>query len=427
MEKGLLAFVLLAALFAAFSAPIFACTPGYEENFKVQVLDAMGRPIQGAEVYATYQIDLTSGKGYTNTSVKKTDGDGMVSFIFQNAEILQDRVDCYFNVYVKYDLSRNSSRVEAQMHPNTLTYALPVYRLDVRTVDQNGNILRNATVRVREVSAQTDSAGLAAMEVTSGFANLSMRYENGVFTRNLTVRNDTLYKFQLNMYNLFIHVLDDTDNRLEADVSINGLLFKTGNDGSLSLPRMTIERPKITTYFKGIDKSIQASLAAQSEYYFVYDFHSPTISQINASIEKNQVVVDLEAFDPGLRASGISQNGLTLKYSTSDGSENTAIIDSKDGRNFRAYLDAIDTDKDGVVRISIEARDSDGNSRRIEGAFTIEHIIERNDTVQNQTGGTVNPPASGFEITPIHILLIAVGIGVVIVAIKFINERAYEE
>ena len=111
------------------------CNESYSDTVNVRVFDAEVRPVEGAVVTLTYQLDKTSGKGYVTTIPRKTGSEGNYSFIVQNLETIPANVDCTIRANVSVDGKEFSKTLVAWNHPQFIDFILDLYRVNVRVVD----------------------------------------------------------------------------------------------------------------------------------------------------------------------------------------------------------------------------------------------------------------------------------------------------
>lgn len=399
--KTMLLLMLLAvsALYAA------TCDPGYEETAAIQVIDGRVRPIANATVQILFQVDNSTGQGYTTTAPKMTDSDGIVSITFRNREFSADRVDCTYTIITSYDGQKKMADVTVGEHGAIISDQLDVYYLNVHAVDQNSLPLADADLSSRGIRAKTDSDGRATLIVANGTLNVTLKYGEGSVVRQIYVQNDTDYYYQVPIYNVSIYVVDDANMPLMVNASIGGKTVYTDSKGFASVQKLLTAKPAIKTYYRGVEKTVDADLAVQSTYYSVYDLHAPKITNLVARDDSGRVVLDMVVYDEGLRASGLAPDGIKAKYDFG-GVEYFAPVYVTAKDEYQAAIGSIG--KDGIVEISIDAKDNEGNIRSVRGYFSITHS---NETVINDGGGTEQTDT--FGIGPVQII----GAGLVLIVL----------
>lgn len=418
MKKTLFILFLFTTTF--FSA---SCSPGYEENVAIQILDGQLRPIQNATVQITYQIDITTSKGYATTAPKFTDANGLVSFIFQNQEILADRVDCEYSIIAGYDNQKVEQKVTVNEHPSVISIQIQAYKFNAKVVDQHNNALSGAEVFIRDMKSITDKNGKTSILVGSGGVNITIKYADGFISKWVEITNDTDYTYEVGIYDFNLYAMDDEGNALEVSTQVGVKSNRTNANGTLNLKNILSATPIIKTVYKGVEKTLPVDLTTQSDYYVIYDMHAPKISNIELREKDKQIFLMIQVTDAQPRASGIAPDGITVKYSF-DKAEYRAPVYVTTKDKYEAYLENIK--HDGLSEIKIDARDNDGNVRNIKGYFSImyvnETMQEKNETpVNNQTANGATK--TGFSIDIIQIFAVGIGIVVLLFTINYVREK----
>ncbi|VVB98006.1 Uncharacterised protein [uncultured archaeon] len=369
MRIATIVFLLLA--FSSFFAA--SCSPGYEENATIQVIDGMGRPIPNATVQITYQVDQTTGKGYATTAPRYTDSNGIAAFTFRNQEVLQDRVDCEYTIIVTYDNKKAVQKATVNEHGAIITVALDVFALNIQAVDQNGNALSGAEITAGGVKKAAGDDGKATVLLGSGRVNVTLKYGQGLVSREIAIQNDTDYYYQVGVYDLLLHVVDDRNAPLVVNATIGGKTFQTDENGTVSVKKLLTAKPAIKTNYRGLERSLDADLAVQDEYYLVYDLHAPMISNMVASEDQGRIALDMTVIDEGLRASGLAQDGIKVRYSFAN-TDYVAPVFVKAKDRYETLLGNIGSN--GIVEIFVEAKDAEGNIRDLRGYFSVVYVNE---------------------------------------------------
>lgn len=408
--------ILLFLIFAISAFFAVACEPGYEETTTVQIVDSMIRPIENATVQIIYQIDKSTGKGYATTLPKTTDSFGMVTFIFKNQEFVKERVDCEYTILSNYDNQKVDYKINVDKHGPIITVKMNVYKLNIYAVDQYSNPLVGAEIIARELKKITDNNGRANFLIANGNVNITLKYGEGQIVKNIFINNDTDYSYQVPIYNLSLYVMDDANIPLKVNVSIGEKILLTDENGYLSIQKLLTTKPKITVYYKGVKKTMNANLAAQNEYYIIYDLHAPKITNLITK-DGNKIVLNLKVIDEGLRASGLAPDGIIAVYSFG-GIESQASVYVKAKDEYEMLIENID--KDGMVEIFLKARDNAGNLRNLHGYFLVSY---ENRTIENIGINENNNNVETLSINPIQILTIGVGIIILLIVASAIKQK----
>lgn len=420
------------------------CTPGYEETAVIQVLDGMNRPISTAIVQITYQVDKTTGKGYTITAPKQTDNAGVVSITFRNQEILQDRVDCEYTIIATYDNQKIEKKVHVDQHGPTIIISIPAYFLNIYLTDQYGTPISNGSFIVRNITKEIDQNGRASLLLGSGKAEVILKHEGGFVSKELNITEDTNYAYQVGLYNLTVYVFDDSGKPLEVKATIDNKIINSTERGVFSLKKLFTSKPILKFSYNEFEKTLETDLRVQTDYYVIYDIHAPNISNLAVREEQKKIIFSMHVADEGARASGLAPNGLILGYSFK-GATYLASVYLKSKDKYEAYLDQVDGE--GVIEFFISAKDNEGNIRTVEASFTITYTNETEPVDTNSSSGknqsttnhSINTTSnetenigdggsnsSGFSIEPLHIIGAGLSIVVILIAIHFVRQRLGE-
>ncbi len=412
------------ALFLLLLAPfLFAaeCKAGFEETVVVQVIDGMGRALPNASVQVTYQVDSTTSKGYATTLPHITDSNGLTSFTFLNQEVLDERVDCEYTIIAAYDNQKLEKKVRVDQHGPTVDMKLDAYILFVKVMDNNGNVLQGGTISARSMNATTRSDGSATMVLGKGPMNITLRYGNSVLVRSIDFQNDTNYTFQIPLYDLYIYVVNDNGDPLNASLTVDGLPYEVDANGTLVLRKLFTSKPRIKAIYNGVEETLDTDLAVQQTYFVIYDVHAPTILSMELKNDDGRIVLVLNIVDAEDRASGIAPDGIKVEYSTG-GKEFVAPVFVKDANLFEAYL--VNEDTDGVVELFVDVMDNSGNIKSIRGYFSMKHVTDSGEEPSGgETNGQQGGEGGGISIDPLTIIGIGVGIIVLLIVVNYIREK----
>lgn len=414
MVKKAVLLLLLVAVAHFFAAE---CEPGFEETAQVQIVDGKTRPIENATVQITYQVDQTTGKGYTTTAPKKSDANGYATFIFRNQEVLEERVDCTYTVIVTYDNQKVEKKFTVNAHGPTIQVQVDAYRLNIRAVDQHDNVLPGAEISARGIRKTVGNDGRATLVLGSGDANVTLKYGDGIVSRKLLISNDTDYKYQVGVYDLTLWVVDDKNTPLVVNASVGGSALQTNSSGGLAIQKLLTARPEIKTVYRGVEKAIDADLAVQGEYYIVYDLHAPKIKNIVAKGDPDGIVIDMNVVEEGVRASGLAPDGIRVRYSYG-GVDYFAPVYVKAKDEYEASIGSIA--KDTIVELFVEARDNEGNIRSMKGFFS---VVFENVTAPDGGGDGGSGGALGFPVDPLHIIGAGLVIIIILLGANYIREK----
>jgi len=401
MRHYLWLLLLTVALFAT-------CPPQWDETITVQVLDSRGVPIPNASVTATYQLDVTTGKGYYTTPPVFTDSSGKVRIHMQNKEVVPERVDCSFTVRASYDNQKAAVTYEYQHHPHIITLQLKVSAVDVTVFDQNGKPLKDVVVVIRNTTTKTDVNGKCRMLLGYGKDLMALLYRDGHIGREVEINQPiTHLSFQFPIYSLTLRVLDEQGKAVPAEVTVNGVKYRVSEDGTVVVREMVTRLPLVVVKYKGVVRQWRPDLSARTDYTVVFDFTPPIIKQPQFVIENNRVKMMFEVFDPGKMSSGISPDGVvvSVRKSSGESSEVTPYVVGAD--TYKVDLGEVEA---GIWLITLKAQDEMGNWRQVKLKVFINAKTEESETQHNSVQSY-----GGF---PIWMLVI--GGGVVLLVVVFV-------
>lgn len=414
MKTKILAFLLL------FSAAVFG--GGFYEKINVQVLDEIGRPIQGADVSISYQ--LNSVQGYVETEPQKTNASGQVSIGIENTEEFPDSIEYDFTVTASYGKESAEVSYDVRSTPAMITLQLRVYRFTVRVADQFGNPL-SAIVSVGNAVAPTDAQGYARLFVPYGNADIIADYKGIEGKINLDIVADAVREITIPLYHLTVHVFDDQGNTLPAAVEYGEETVQTDEGGSASFAETPVSTGTLKVTYEKHEKETEVNLAVTSEEKVVFDFTPPSISDVSVEVVDGVGRITATIADEGTYPSGIDETTRIFaryKINMTEKEKDMYLV----GRD-RYRVDIPKQEGNTLVLFTIFVSDKEGNRNSISGNYVVpqkEAPAGEGEVVPVTPPGEGTISIFGIELNAIVMaLLIVVVLGAIFI---FLKRRAEE-
>ncbi len=409
------------------TAPLFAadCEPGFQEPLFIRALDGASRPLEGAQVSLTYQIDKTTGKGYSTTKSFETPANGTVRIFVTNREISEDRVDCNILVNVTFDNKTVFRTIVAQRHPKIIDLALDAFILNVRVVDDRNQPIQEATVLVNEQEKKTDSRGVAEFKANKGNVRVFAGYGEGKTERTIDFKADTSVSLQIGRYDLHLETIDDSGTPVDAVATISAKDYPFS--GQTDIAGIPVPNPTVFVTYAGITKEVSVDLVTTTEYTVVFDTTPPTISRVSEVDSNANRRFSVLASDTGPYATGVDPKSLVFRYSS-------------DGRNWKNALTYVSRTNQLIAEVDpafetfqfeAEIKDKDGNKQVIQGRVGTKEVPVANGS-QNGSPSTNNsnvpqPPVQNQEFPLIPVVIGVAVLAIVIVAVIKLKKQGDEE
>lgn len=394
----------------------------FYKDINVQVLDEIGRPIPGADVSISYQ--LNSVQGYIETSPQATNASGQVTIRIINTEKYEDRVEYGFTVIAKYGTQKAEASYDVNSMPNMITLQLKVYRFTVKVVDQAGNPL-SAIVSVGKYTAPTNTQGYAKLLVPYGNADIIAAYKGTEGKINMDVVADAEREIIIPLYSLTVHVFDDNGNPLNATVEYSGESAETNQDGSAYFAETPVSIGTLKVTYDNHLKEKSITLSAASDETVVFDSTPPSITDVTVEAIDGVGRITATIADSGTYGSGIDETTrlfVRYKINVTEKEKDMYLV----GRD-RYRVDIPKQEENTLVLFTIFASDKDGNRNSLSGNY----IVPRKETSSGNGEVTpVTPTESGvtkifgidLNAIIIVVLIIAIGCAVFI----FMKRKAEE-
>ena len=417
MKQLLVIFTLVLLTSFVFAAD---CQAGFQENLKIRVLDGKLRPLEGASVQVTYQVDQTTNKGYKTTNPVITPKNGTINQVILNREIRDDRVKCDITINATFDNTTVSRVIKAENHENLIDVNLEAYQLNIQVLDNLNRPIDGAIVAVNEQFSTTNAQGFVAFKAHAGNARVFASWKEAKTERMIVLKDDAMQTLEIGRYALDLEVFDDAGVPLLAQAIIAGKEYAI-TDGKLHVDDISEPQTTIEIQYKGVTQTQSIDLRVQGLYQMYVDSTPPSISKVVEieSTDKRRFAV--VATDPNQFASGIDTKSLVFRW-------------SKDNKEWQKSLTYINKKGELVAEVDssvetfyfeAELKDNAGNKQIISGK-----LVKKEETqpVQNQTEtpSQIAQP-SGGELPIIPIVIGFVVVAGIVFAVLHLKKQHEEE
>ncbi|MEM2137579.1 MAG: hypothetical protein QW568_00645 [Candidatus Anstonellaceae archaeon] len=398
---------LLAILIAAAFLPLAEAK--YTQRLTVQVYDEQFRPVEGAQVYAEYQLSSMFGTG--RTKPKLTNASGFADIVFTNYEEIETSTDYTYTLYVRYGNRNASSTMTADPNDDRVRivdFQIPAYYLFVTVHNQKGAPL-SARVTVGDQVKTTDNVGSAGFRLPPGSHVVRAEYLNGLKTDSVELSGDKTLDITIGVYSLKLTITDDDKNPVQASVELDGQEERADRNGKVSFENITNPTPQILIKYGEATKSLPLDLSQQDSATVTFDRQKPNIKEFRAIVSPEGVgTVSLFVEDPGSAASGIES--VAISY-TVDGAEKSVQAYTVGYNAFEAKIPAQAPGK--PVRYSVRVSDKEGNTATQSGTYVIKEAPKPDIPVVNPTTqkkdvfdiGAITPVTAAIYMVAILIVL----------------------
>ncbi|HIH18983.1 MAG: hypothetical protein UW92_C0001G0028 [Candidatus Jorgensenbacteria bacterium GW2011_GWA2_45_13] len=383
----------------------------FTEKLTVQVYDQLFRPVEGAEIYADYQLNSVSG--YTRTAPKSTNVSGQVEIVITNYEEIESSTKYSYTLFVKYGNTVNSTALTAEANRTSnsrvVTLRVPAYFLFVYVKNQKGSPL-NALVSIDQKKRQTNQVGLALFQVPRG--NFTVRAESANSIGSAVVRNlesDQTLSIEVGIYSLVVFVADDNRNPLQATVEVEGFSEETDGQGIASFANLSMEAPSVIVKHGDNFRRFTPNLRASPKLEAVFDLHKPIIKELHATVSDSGVgTISLFVEDPGTLATGVESVSVTYE---ANGVESSVPAYSIGYNSFEAKIAS--QLPNTLVKYLVRVTDRESNTVSEAGTYIVSPDVPVSPT--NTTNGLPKLPPWQPGNLPTEAIILGVIVAAIII------------
>lgn len=421
----------------ALAAFVFLALPllhsAYTEKLDVQVFDQDFRPVEGAEVYAEYQ--LNSVTGYVKTKPHTTNASGYYRLQFTDYEQIESQVKYSYTLYVKwgeqleqYSMIADPNRSNnASLKIRVYTSQLNSYYLFVKVHDQKGKPLTaDLTVSgstIPDMKKATIDSGDAVFQLPPGSFSLKAEREGTVKNKDFSLSKDVALEVTFGIYSFEVKVTDDNRKPLIATVEAGTQSVQTGADGIAHIVNVSDDEPTVVVKHADRYKTYKPNLALGESLVAVFDLTRPAISDLHASVGSNGgATVTFFVEDSGSAASGIDTVSVTYEVA---GVETPLAAYAVGYNTFEAKVPAQESGT--LVRYTVKIADKDGNTALGKGSYSVAEAAAPAPIPAQSPSPIPAVPASAGGLPTEMLVLLAIIALVVVYAVIYYLRRKKEE
>lgn len=371
---------LLAVLILLLSVSFAAECTGYVGEFTIRTLDALVRPVEGANVQLTFDRGVTFGQQYFTTQPKKTDENGTVLFVISNPGEAPRKIDCSIYVNAWTGTTYAEKTFSALSRPEIIDVLLPVYRVVFYVRDQNRKPISDASVFFLNETKKTDASGRAVFYSQNATSDYYVSYKSGREGGSFAVRGDVGREVIIPAYPMSVFVNDDYGNPLPAVLSYAGEEINAPNGSASFLVYQ--DRVQLKIRHENIEKEIDVKPAESQTTTVFFDLNSPRISEPRQSLSDGRVRMSFNIKDEGPYASGLDMHSIKVSYRVlPEETWHRSLTYPLGGDSYG--IDFPEMSENAVVEFSVQAADYEGNKAYRNGRFLVSATAQGEDTQKN--------------------------------------------
>ncbi|MFH1222575.1 MAG: hypothetical protein V1492_05835 [Candidatus Micrarchaeota archaeon] len=397
---------------------------GYQEEFNIRVLDALVRPVSGANVQVTFDRGTSFGEQYFTTAVKKTDDNGLLPMVISNQGTTSRKIDCNIVILASYGSTYTRETIIVNQHNEPVDVRLPVYRVTFLVHDQKGRPLPNATVFFLNETKKTDAAGSQLFFSQNWTMDYFASYRGGKESGFIDVEGDTVREIVIPVYYITLNIKDDNGVLLPATVIYLNESY-AAPEGTVNFTVYSTEA-SLNISYGGLQKTVKIKPKYDNSMETIYfDIHAPVVKDIQQQLVGNRVRLLLDIRDDGEQASRLDPSSIRLKYRVLPSEEWQSVGAFAVGPN-KYGVDFPEIEDGRIVEFSIIARDYDGNSVEQQGRFVIQAGGLQNNTANNSGNNSGNQQQNTDKSQEFPWLYVVFGVIFIIIVfyiVKFIREN----
>ena len=414
MKKTLL---LATLLFTAIVASAY-----WSENLITYVYDNKNRGIQGAQVEIKHQQSRfpITPENFDGKAVGTTGADGSFQHSINNYVTREEFVVREYVVFANYMGLSGSQAVTctnsdklycSTSQPKIVFIQLPVDKLTVKTIDQDGEKLTGVTVEVDSLTTTTDSSGKAFFQLPSGEEyEVSAVMEGVKESTSVELSGDHSLEIIIPLYNIVLRIVDQDGKSVEGTVQIMDYKVQTSR-GVTRFIKIPVRHATVIVTCTNRSKTVNLTVNQDVDETVTFDFAPPIVKKISVFENDDNLNVEAEVVEEGTNPAGLMlKDPVKLTYST-DELEVEYTMHWLGGNKFAATVPKPKGNQ--TAELVVKAFDAEGNC-----GFKKEEYTSGVQEVEEENGG------GGFSLDwtciPIGIIVVVV---VFILYKKFVTEE----
>lgn len=392
------------------------------EEVDILVVDAKNRSVEGAEIWADYQ--LNSIKGFVTTDRQLTDRYGLLHLRLINTEYQEALTEYEYTLYVEYAGQQQTMKIDARSGRRSRTFFLDLYQVAVRIYDEYAGGLK-ANVTLLGQTKETSENGYAFFSAPVGEHEIVINYHGSILREPISVSDDVYLEVPLTTYHLDVYIVDDNGESLDGTVYIAESFWGT-EDGKAETIFMATPPVLVKVVSESRESIVEVDPRSKTEITVPIDIHGPKINNVDYKKTATGYEISSNIYDSGLYASGLDIEDFppkieyTITEQNEKKSERAASLVYQAGDVYS--IDLTNIPDNSIIDYEIIAKDNQGNEAFYIGTFVAEpkHVINGEPKPPGPDGPGLRPEPGigGFQLDEIFKwVLIAIGIFVVILII----------
>lgn len=365
---------------------------GYVDYPTVKVVDQNYRLVKGVEVTVTYQRSWRPGDYVTSLPVL-TDDHGTAHLRVVNTVPDEDNPDYTYTITIRYLNYTDSQKVTYSPKKYASVYfVIPLHKL-MAYIYSPGKGGVNATTSIMGIEKNT-TKGYVWYTLPPGEYVMYITYMNETFQLPVTMgEQDTYVNFTINEYEPTIEFVDDKGVHLNGTLTVCGKSFDIVSPQKIKVVCTPIQNATAEVYAKRLTQSVDLS---KSVIRFVFDITGPVVREALFYADKQSWGVKLDAYDPGVYASGLKDYA-DIEFSILRPGETTPIRRSAKlyyNSSIHRYVGIFQHEDPGTrIDAVITVSDNAGNEETYSTTFVVgedaritehEGTVAKNETQQNE-------------------------------------------
>ena len=334
---------------------------GYTETLTVQVFDQDFRPVEGALVYADFQLNAVQGN--TQTKPHPTNSSGYYTLQFTDYEQINDSVDRTYTLMVKYGSQLEKyTLIAVSGEKRIYTANVNSYYAFVKVHDQKGApISADVTIsgdNLAAVQKETSDTGDVGFQLPPGAYTLKTEYNGVAKNKDFTLSADQAIDITFGVYSLDVKVTDDNKRPLNATVEVGAQSVQTDKDGIAHLVNISDQNPSVVIKYADRYKTYTPDLSLGTTLGAVIDMTKPVIKDLHSTLSgSGGSTLTFFVEDAGSAASGVDT--VSVSYTVS-GVETPVPAYTVGYNTFEAKIPA--QEPGTLVKYTVKVSDKDGNT-----------------------------------------------------------------